>query len=135
MDKKKEALRRMKLIGLWDEAIDVFKKEGRVCYSEPANVLGHKFGAVYLLDGDMPERVKAFEEEHKALVYHVVHSYTEFGEWLTFLYVSNYEEEWAMDREDLKSGYPVAYVDTGDWNSEFGSVGIKNVGGGLLRVA
>lgn len=133
--RKEEALKRMKMLDLWEEAVEVFEKEDKVCYSEPTSMGSIKFGAVFLLDGDMPERVKAFEKQFNATVYHVIHNYTEFGEWLTFLFVSDYTEEWKRDREDLKEGYPLAYVDTGDFCSEFGSVGIQKAAGGLLRTA
>lgn len=134
-EKREEALKRMKMVHLWDEAINEFEELGTVCYSEPTNMGGYKFGAVFALEDELKERVKKFEDEYHAFVWHVIHNYTEFGEWWTYLYVSDYKEEWKTDRADLKEGYPIAYVDTGDWNSEFGSVQIKSIAGGLLRVA
>ncbi len=131
---KAEAMKRMKMVDLWDEAINEFEANGTVCYSEPTSIGNYRIGAVYSLEDDMKGRVKDFEDEYGGLVWHVIKSYTNFGEWLTFLYVSNYEDEWAEDRNDLREGYPIAYVDTGDFCSEFGSVQIKSAGGGLIRV-
>lgn len=80
--------------------------------------------------------IDKFEEENDSLVYAVTVDKTIDGEtWLTFLYVSDCPEEWELDRQDLKEGRPYAYVDTGNLYSEFGRVGIKVSGGGLLRVA
>ena len=136
-EKRTEALKRMKIAGLWDEAVRAFDDNGIVCYSEPTRMVkgGPVLGIVYELEPDMKKRVRDFEEEYKGLVWHVIRSYTEFGEWLTYLYVSDHEEEWSDDRADLKDGYSVAYVDTGDYCSEFGSVAFKNRAGGLVRTA
>ena len=51
--------------------------------------------------------------------------------------VSQYEEEWKDDRSDLKDGYALAYVKNMDDDtcSEFGSIGIKEQFGGLVRTA
>lgn len=102
------------------------------------------FGALFWVDND-PEWdsiVKKVEEENNILVYHITHENTEFGEMLTMLYVSSHEEEWEMDFEDLcdtyeGSHYVYAYVYnlTDPQLSEFGRVGIKEAGGGLIRTA
>ena len=128
--KKQEALERMKLLSLYPNIIREFEKDGIVNMSENG-------GYLYWLDDEQREYVSDFEEEYNALVYHVIHNYTEVGEMLTFLFVSDYKEEWEMDREDLQSGIICAYVKnlSVDWCSEFGSVGIKPQYGGLLRTA
>ena len=128
--KKQEALERMKLLSLYPNIIREFEKDGIVNMSENG-------GYLYWLDDEQREYVSDFEEEYNALVYHVIHNYTEVGEMLTFLFVSDYKEEWGMDREDLQSGIICAYVKnlSVDWCSEFGSVGIKPQYGGLLRTA
>lgn len=128
--KKQEALERMKMLMLSPNIIKEFAKDGIVNMSETR-------GFLYWLDDEQKEYVSDFEEEHNALVYHVIHNYTEVGEMLTFLYVSDYVEEWGYDRDDLKSGYACAYVKNLDEDafSEFGSVGIKPEFGGLVRTA
>ena len=128
--KKQEALERMKMLMLSPNIIKEFAKDGIVNMSETR-------GFLYWLDDEQKEYVSDFEEEHNALVYHVIHNYTEVGEMLTFLYVSDYVEEWGYDRDDLKAGYACAYVKNLDEDafSEFGSVGIKPEFGGLVRTA
>ena len=126
--KKQEALERMKMLSLYPNIIREFEKDGIVNMSENG-------GYLYWLDDEQREYVSDFEEEYNALVYHVIHNYTEVGEMLTFLYVSDDEDEWGYDRDDLKAGYACAYVKNLDEDafSEFGSVGIKPELGGLIR--
>jgi hypothetical protein len=127
--KKQEAIKRMKSLGVFLETIRQFKG-GQVSYSEPP------LGANYWLDDEQKEIVKKFEEEHNALVYFVTRSYTEFGKLDSLLYISDYEEEWEMDREDIQDGYALAYVYNYDIPeySEFGSIAVQNRFGGLVRV-
>ena len=128
--KKQEALERMKMLKLYPNIIREFEKDNTVNLSENGGIL-------YWLDDQQKEYVSEFETEHNALVYHVIHNYTEFGELLTFLYVSDYEEEWKCDRADLKDGYACAYVKNLDEEafSEFGSIAFKQQFGGLVRTA
>lgn len=128
--KKIEALERMRTLKLYPNIIKEFEKENIVNMSENG-------GFLYWLTDEQKEIVSAFEAEHDALVYHVIHDFTGFGELLTFFYVSDYEEEWEYDREDLKNGYACAYVKnlTDDMCSEFGSVCFKQQFGGLVRTA
>lgn len=92
-------------------------------------------GFLYWLDEEQTQRVKKFEEETKCMVYHVIQNHMTIGQMLTFLYVSNVEEEWEMERNDLEVGLPIAYVVNVDHDicSEFGTVRIQKHLGGLLR--
>ena len=100
-DKQKlEALKRMKLLNLHPTVIDEFMQQDKLNLSEFG-------GFLYWLDESQQRVVEDFERKYNALVYHVIHSFTEFGELLTFLYVSDYPE--------------------------FGSVGIRPNIGGLIR--
>ena len=127
---KQEAIARMKLLKLHGNVIREFEKEGIVNLSENG-------GFLYWLNGDQQAFVDDFEKEHSALVYHVIHNYTEFGELYALLYVSKDEDEWEYDRDDLKAGCALAYVKNtdDDFCSEFGSIGIKPQFGGLIRTA
>ena len=127
--KKQEAINRMKALGIFAETIKQFKG-GQVSYSEPP------LGANYWLDEEQEKIVKDFEEEHNALVYFAVRSYTEFGKLDALLYVSDYEEEWEMDIEDIYDGYALAYVYNYDdpYCSEIGSIAVKGRFGGLVRI-
>lgn len=129
--KKAEAIKRMKALDIYDETIRQFEKENLVSCSEPP------MGANYWLDDEQLEIVKAFEQEHNALVYFVIRSYTQFGRMDSILYVSDYEEEWEMDNADIKDGYALAYVHNYDAEdcSEFGSIGMQSRFGGLVRIA
>ena len=127
--KKQEAIDRMKALGIFPQTINQFKG-GQVSYSEPP------LGANYWVNEEQEKIIKQFEAEHDALVYFVIRSYTEFGKLDALLYVSDYEEEWEMDREDISAGYAFAYVYNYDVPefSELGSIGVKERFGGLIRV-
>ena len=129
-EKKTEAIARMKMLKLHENPIREFEKENKLNLSEHG-------GMLYWLSDEQKAMVKDFEEENNALVYHVIHNYMDFGELLTFLYVSDYKEEWKLDRNDLKQGYALAYVKNidDDFCSEFGSVEIKPQFGGLVRIS
>jgi len=129
-EQKQEAIARMQMLKLHQNPIREFDKEDIVNLSEHGGIL-------YWLDENQQEYVKEFENKYNAVVYHVIHNITEFGELLAFLYVSDSQEEWEYDRDDLKDGYACAYVKNLDDEmcSEFGSIGIKPSFGGLVRTA
>ncbi len=81
--------------------------------------------------------ISEFEEKHNVTVYHVIYTNTSFGKLLNYMYVSNNQDEWELDIDDIKQGYALVYVNnlSDDNCSEFGSIGIKNVFGGLIRTA
>ena len=127
---KSEAITRMKALKIHSNAIREFDKEDLVNLSE-------SYGILYWLDENQKEYIKEFEQKYNAVVYHVIRNNTEFGELLAYLYVSNDEDEWGYDRNDLKDGYACAYVKNLDEEafSEFGSIAIKPSFGGLIRTA
>lgn len=138
MEKEKminEAVNRMKNLGLFTQIINEFKKSQVVEYSEPTP-LG---GILYWVHNnpEWMDKVKAFEQKYGGLVYHAVHSYTEFGELLHLLYVSQYEEEWEMERLDIEDRAPIVYgVNLSDPTlSEFGSIRVQERAGGLIQVS
>ena len=88
---------------------------------------------LYWLNEDEKRAVKEFEAEYEAVVYHVMKYNTEFGTQYAMLYVSKHEEEWEMDREELKEGSGCAFVTDG-FIEELGLVGFKESGGGLVRI-
>ena len=136
---KDEAINRLAMLQMHPDVLKSFKKD--VLYYSERSPLG---GILYWLDNnpEWPKIVSDLEEEHNILVYHATHERTEFGELLDLLYVSSYEEEWAMDRDNIREAatqngqfFPIAYtVNLSDpLMSEFGSVGMRAVGGGLVR--
>lgn len=129
---KKEAINRMESLNIFPAAILEFKNEDKLNFSLD--------GILFWLDDEKKQLVKAFEEATGALVYHVVWGkYLLGGETVTMtslLYVSSEENEWELERTDLAEGYPIAYVINEDFGvKEFGSIEIKSVFGGLMRVA
>lgn len=130
--KKQEAIKRMKALDLYNPYIKAFKEKGQIFLSEQT-------GGVYEFDSntELVNKVREFEEENNALVYHVIHTFTQFGELYNFLFVSNYTEEWEMDNADIQEGYALAYVwnKTDEWCSEFGSIGVRGKLGGIVRTA
>lgn len=128
--KKTEALARMKLLKLYPNIIKEFEEENILNLSENG-------GFLYWLTDEQKSFVEDFEKEYNALVYHVIHDYTEFGELLSFLYVSDHEKEWQNDREELADGYACAYVKNVDDDccSELGGICFRMQYGGLVRTA
>ena len=132
---KNEAINRceiLKSLGVYKPTINQFVKSGIVSVSEAP------YGAFYWLDDEEKQRVKNFEEQYNSLVYMIIRNHTEFGILDSYLYVSNYQEEWSQDVADLKNGCPLCYVYNIDCPefSEFGSIGfeVMRMSGGLKRV-
>lgn len=130
--------------GLVEDVAEGFK-EGVLYYSERARVGGFMealagspvIGVTYWVSNkpEWAEAIRAFEEEHDAVVFHATNEKTEFGELLDIFYVSKHQDEWEMDKDDLENGYACCYVmnmDNPDF-SEFGSIGFDVLGGGLIR--
>lgn len=133
--KKVEAINRMKELGLFAPCIKAFKSRDEVQFSEQTGGL-YEFSA----DRELTAKVQEFERKNNALVYHVIHTPMrldgEAMDMYNFLYVSDYQEEWEVDNADIKEGYVFAYVwnKTIDYFSEFGSIAVKGMFGGLVRI-
>lgn len=125
---KQEAIERMKMLKIYTQAIKEFEKENVINVSEHDGIL-------FWLDDEQQEMVKKFEEKYNAVVYHVIHNYTEFGELYSLLYVSQHENEWDYDKDDIRHNIALCYVVNKDEEnfSEFGSIGIKPQYGGVIR--
>lgn len=102
-EKRAEAIIRMKMLGIFPDTIQQFKKDGLVSISEPP------MGAFFWAEGEDLERIRKFEESHNALVYVVIRSYTTIGKLDDFLFVSDYKEEWQMDREYIEKEHTLSY--------------------------
>lgn len=124
---KKEAIDRMHILKLHPNVIKEFSDNGKLNLSLNAEL--------YYLSDEQLAIVQKFEQKYNAIVYHVIQNYTQFGELLSFLYVSQYTEEWEYERNDLKADYPFVYVAnlTDETCSEFGSIGIRPCVGGVIR--
>lgn len=129
-EKKIEALGRMKRLGVYSETIKQFEQEDLVSISEPP------MGAFFWVENEQLEEMRQFEQRHNALVYVIIRSYTTIGKMDSYLYVSDYKDEWQRDRDMLNSNEAFAYVINRDMPdcSEFGSIGIRRtIAGGLAR--
>lgn len=136
-NQKQEAIKRMKMLNLSKEVIDDFKNNNRIYYSERQNQF---FNAIlYWVDNDenYVKIVKDFEKKSKCLVYHCQLTHLEFGDCLSLLFVSNYEEDWDYENQLLKQGIAFAWVENldDDTCSEMGTIGIKPSMGGIVRTA
>lgn len=131
MNKKEEAIKRMKILKMYGPVIKDFKDNDNIMESCPP------LWACYYLDDDTMKKIKEIEKKYNLLVYHVIRSYTEFGELLNLLYVSNYEEEWEEDKLFLYDGLETAYVINLD-NEDFSELGMIKImtapSGGLRRI-
>lgn len=127
--KKAEAIKRMKAMGIIPDAIKQFAEEDVVMVSEPP------LGGLFWMSDEEKKMVQDFEQEYNALVYLVVRSYTNIGKMDSLFYVSDHKDEWFMDDADIDEGYACVYVVNYDMPdcSEFGSIGWKSIGGGVLR--
>lgn len=126
---KKEAIKRMKALGIIDDTIQQFEQADLVSYSLR--------GGNYWLDNSFKQLVAEFEEKHDYLVYYAILSYTAIGKMLSLFYVSNREEEWSGDWKELNEGFQMSYVfnlDIPEY-SEFGLIGFKPIFCGLIRTA
>lgn len=131
MDREKqmtEAKARIRMLGLLGKPVQEFTRSGKLNRSENA-------GALYWLDEKEQKMVDDFEKKHDAVVYHVILSHTGIGDMYSMLYVSKDEDEWQEDRAELKEGETLAYVVNTSMPdcSEFGSIGFKQMFGGLVR--
>lgn len=93
---KTEAIVRMKMLNIYGNAIRDFRKKDRVLNKSEG------YGALYWLNDEEKEAVKAFEEKTGNMVYTCILNHFEFGECLTMLYVSANPLDW--ERGKKRSG-------------------------------
>lgn len=136
----KQAMERLEILEkeylLHENVLKEFREDGTIYYSE--NLGGAFSGILYWLANkdEYVEKVRKIEQERNIFVYHCILNHTMDGDLLTMLYVSEYQDEWEFEKNDLKNGCTDAYVCNlnYDIDSEFGSVQITGVNGGLVRV-
>lgn len=125
---KEESLKRMKMLNIIGKAVCEFRNEGKLNYSERA--------ILFWLNEEEERRVRAWEEKTGNLVYHVIKNQMEWGTCYSLLYVSAREDEYGMDRENLKEGFPIVYcMNDGGYGSGYGTIGVRPCMGGVLRTA
>lgn len=126
--KKVEAIERMNLLEIHENAILEFSEKNIINKSEDA--------LLFWLNDDEKEMIEKWENSTGNLVYHIIITRTSIGTLYSLLYVSNHRDEWEMDKNDITFSRPFVYVINKDYeyNSEFGSISINKKVGGLLRV-
>ena len=130
--KKEEAIKRMEMLDIFPETIRQFEKENLISVSEPP------FGAFYWADEEQKQLIDEIEKQYNLLVYLAVMSYTEFGRMISFLYVSDHQEEWAEDCMNLLNEEALTHTHNYDAPecSEFGYINFKKTSAsGLIRTA
>ena len=131
-EQKNEAMVRLERLNLHENVIRDFEEENKLNSSEK--------GMLFWLKDDEKELVNKFEEETGNLVYHVIKGKYNVGELLDLLYISKYKEEWELDNDNLDfingTAFPMSYCinRSGQQCSEYGSIGVQCVFGGLVRI-
>ena len=121
-----EAIKRMKILNLHPNVIYDFETEQKLNRSETS------LGLLYWLTDEEMKIVQEFQEKYNVLVYHVIKTCTvQMGTIYDLLFVGTEQEEWEIERLDLKDDY--AFVHTIGYFSESGMIKIKKVNGGVAR--
>lgn len=134
MTQKEKAIECMQKLNIYKPYIKAFEKHGTITLFE-------RFGGYYIEENNEPElfkKIKEFETRTGSLVYAVTHEIFEFGECYSFLCVSKYEEDWPLTIDIFVDNiYAWSYVwnKTSEWCSEYGTIGVKSFGGGIIRTA
>ena len=117
--KREEALKRLQILKemgmVYTPAIKCFKNGEDIGIFENQGVMKAVYYQVYLNTGDggfydnLKKAIEEFEAEEEAVVYLVLVTHTVVGTLCHMFHVSDNEDEWEMDREDLKQGYAFVY--------------------------
>ena len=131
-NKKAKAIELMKALGIYEPYIQGFEQENNVCFFE-------RFGGYWVYqEPELEAKMKEIEKEYNCTVYAITHEFTDIGEFYDFLLVTNYPEEWdeLIHNDKDNEFYAFAYVwnKTDDWCSEFGTIILKSLFGGLRRI-
>lgn len=118
----------LKLMGVRKDVCKRFEESGAVmlCNAGRYSPVGEE------LSGE----IRRFEQEHDSTVFLVVRMFTAYGDLDALLFVGKYEEEWEMEREDIRGGYAMSYTINRDYPdcSEMGSVFFRTTkDGGIIR--
>lgn len=136
--RKEEAIRRMHKLRLRPDAIRFFDKKNVLVAFESFEFveIGNSILMASVLTSEERAMVKEIEDKWNITVYSVIHSYQEFGELYDLIYVSQHEEEWYMDNDMMEDNIVMSYCVNKSIPefSEFGSISIENIKGGLRRV-
>lgn len=123
--KRKEAIRRMNLMHLDPAAVKDYSDGGIIKCAEDSKTTLRD-----LTESEL-SLLEVVEKEHDIMVYLAIKSFCLGCRMISFLFVSNYEENWELDDADLEGGYAMTYTVNLDAPelSEMGSIGFEIVDG------
>ena len=131
-EKKQEALRRLHTLSVKFDLgpnLEKYFSEDRLYYS-----YGYSMDTIHY-DESYAESAKAFENRYDCLVYHAIEAETQFGTMLSFLYVSDYKEDWPEGELRGKTISSYTYIVSSGWESgEFGDIRLDSPMGYLMRI-
>ena len=140
-DKSQEAVKRIAILtgnGLDSDVMDVFPNKIACFVRTKANasVMMPVEHASLVCGRDLPSELKGFENANSAVAYLTTLTQTDFGTIFDIFYVSDYEEEWEDDRNNLERGCACNYALNleDDICSEFGWETFAINEGNLIRV-
>lgn len=129
--RKEYAVKLMKKLNIYKPYIEGFIEENNVCYFE------RYAGFWAFQDEELLEKINKIEEKYNCTVYAVTHDFAEFGELYNFLIVTSYKEEWdelLVGEKPTKYAYAYVWNKTDNDCSEFGTIVINALYGGLRRI-
>ena len=130
--KKEIAIGIMEKMDIYKPYIKAFEENDNVCFFE-------RYAGFYAYqEPEVQKKIEEIEAEFKCVVYAITHEFTEFGECYSFLIVTDYKSEWkTLVESEGNMHYAFSYV----WNrdceycSEFGTIGVRNMFGGITRIS
>lgn len=131
-EKKIEAIKRMRMLELHRTCIEAFESKDEIWLSEGDGILFDLSQRPALL-----QQIREIEKDYDLFVYHGILTHTEFGTLISLFYVSDEQDEWQLDYDDMKDNYACVYVLNLDDDicSEIGSIQYEKINGGLKRIA
>ena len=132
-ERKELAVDLMEKLGIYKPYIKEFAENGdHTCFYE-------NFAGFWVYqDKQLLNKMAEIELKYNCTVYAITHEKTNFGECYSFLVVPEDDEDWEnlVSKQD-KYFYAFAYVwnKSDDWCSEFGTIGVNSLGGGIRRIA
>lgn len=121
---KQEAIRRLRKLDVAQVIIDYLEKD---------EALVTRTGELYTLDEKPKEDVRKLEENRGHYVYHVI----DMDNFVNFLIVAKYEEDWEYESSMLNNNIVYAYVYPKDnkLDGEIGPIGVEVDGDIIVRVS
>jgi len=123
-----EAVDRMKMLGLSEDAISEFRNSGRPSF-------GMENGQRFPLGDFEMEQIQKLEGNGERLVYAVIRNNSCYGRMINYIMVSRYKCDWGLERMNLTERNSVtAYVYNFDVPaySEAGKIEVERLPGGIL---